>query len=234
MIFVGDLHGGYPALLDNIGKKRITDESIIQVGDWGLGFAPLTDDLKALKRVDDFLRERDVTLYIIRGNHDNKWYWDNAPKFGLKHVHLVKDYDTRIIDEQRLLFIGGGISIDRNTRKLNKDYWPNEIFKLNEQLVQNICSHRVDIIVSHIAPKSCWPYKFTPLVEYYIEQERNAGRDLRAALLAERKQMETVLHHVKTAGVKEWYYGHYHESVTEQIGNITFRCLDIGELYHRS
>jgi hypothetical protein len=58
------------------------------------------------------------------------------------------------------------------------------------------------------------------------------GGYLKTALLSERAQMETVLSYVRSAGIKEWYYGHYHQSMTEQIDGILFRCLDIGEIYH--
>ena len=38
MILIGDLHGGYPSLLHHIKQQVLTNENIIQVGDWGLGF----------------------------------------------------------------------------------------------------------------------------------------------------------------------------------------------------
>ncbi len=233
MIFTGDLHGGYPSLLHHIKQQALTHENIIQVGDWGLGFQSLTDDIKSLQRMDQFLRDRHIRLYIIRGNHDNKWYWDNSHKFGLRNVHLVKDYTTLTIEAQRLLFIGGGISIDRTSRSLYKDYWPDEIFELNEQLLTNISRETIDIVVTHIAPRTCWPYMLTPLVEHYIHQEKLSGGDLQTALLSERAQMEIVFSYVRSAGIREWYYGHYHQSMNEQIDGIVFRCLDTGEIYYR-
>lgn len=107
------------------------------------------------------------------------------------------------------------------------------MFKLNEILLKTVCSDTVDIVVSHIAPRSCWPYTLPPIVDYYIERENIVDRDLKTALEKERDDMETVLTYAKTAGVKEWYYGHYHTSMTEEINSIKFRCLDTGELFER-
>ncbi|MBW8685940.1 metallophosphoesterase [Chitinophaga rhizophila] len=233
MIFVGDLHGGYPSLLYHIVKRAVTNEHIIQVGDWGLGFAPLTDDIQALQRINAFLKERDIKLYIIRGNHDNKWYWTNGRKLGLTHVLLVEDYEVLTIEGQRILFIGGGISIDRSSRTIRKDYWPDEVFVYRKKALIHACRESVDIVVSHIAPASCWPYVLTPVVEHYINREQIAGKDLKTALLSEREQMDAVLAYVAKKGLKEWYYGHYHQSVTTHIQNISLRCLDEGELYYR-
>jgi len=74
MVLIGDLHGGYPELLNKIKKYKLENTSFIQVGDWGLGFQRRELDIKALVQIDSFLREQANRLYIIRGNHDNKWF----------------------------------------------------------------------------------------------------------------------------------------------------------------
>lgn len=234
MILVGDLHGGHPALLHHIKRLAIKDDVIIQVGDWGLGFNARADDINMLRRIDKFLEERNIKLYIIRGNHDNKWFWDHYEQLALNVVRLVNDYEVLPITGHNVMFVGGGISIDRLNRTPEKDYWADEVFVFNEIALNAACNNTIDIVVSHISPSSCWPYMLTPTVEHYIQREKIAGRDLRSELAFERNEMEKILRRVKSAGAKEWYYGHYHQSVAEEIDNMRFKCLDIGELFNRS
>ncbi|MBC9934861.1 metallophosphoesterase [Chitinophaga qingshengii] len=231
MIIIGDLHGGYPELLSRIKKFKLEDTAFIQVGDWGLGFQPVADDLKTLSQIDTFMRDRGNQLYIIRGNHDNKWFWDNSHSFNLSNVKLVKDYTVLEINRQRVLFVGGGISIDRINRTTGKSYWPDEVVAYDETLLTYACQDGIDIVVSHIAPQEAWPYAYNPLVEHFIVKEMAAGRDLLAELENERQLMSNIYHQAAAAGCKTWYYGHYHESHTEEKDGITFRCVSIMELY---
>lgn len=227
MIFIGDLHGEWPEFRHQIVRYQLCKKSFIQVGDFGLGFRTIAEDIEALQSLDTFLKEKDNWLYVIRGNHDNKWFWDHHEQFNLQRIILVSDYATHLIEDKHILFIGGGISIDRLNRTANKNYWSDEIFCLNEPLLQQICAHPIDIIVTHIAPAGIWPYSLAPIVERFMIRDHQ----LQADLLLERKQMRTVLDYIKTTGCKHWIYGHYHAPVTEEKDGITFRCLNIHEHY---
>ncbi|NML41176.1 hypothetical protein HHL17_28540 [Chitinophaga sp. G-6-1-13] len=232
MIIIGDLHGGYPELLSRIKKFNLGNTIFIQVGDWGLGFQPIDDDLKALLQIDQFMRSRGNQLYIIRGNHDNKWFWDNGHTFGLQHVQLVKDYSVLEIAQQRILCIGGGISVDRLYRTAGKTYWPDEEVVYDDPLLTAACEKGIDIVISHIAPKEAWPYTYNDVVQHFVAKELSAGRDLAADLENERQLMSRIYHKAAAAGCTAWYYGHYHESHTEEKNGITFRCISIMELYN--
>lgn len=70
------------------------------------------------------------------------------------------------------------------------------------------------------------------LIDYYIEREKLAGKDLLADLENEREVMGKVLSRIKSTGCKEWYYGHYHESYMEEKENIVFRCVATQEMYN--
>ncbi|MBC9912739.1 metallophosphoesterase [Chitinophaga varians] len=231
MIIIGDLHGGYPELLSRIKKLNLEDTVFIQVGDWGLGFQPVADDLKALSQTDQFMRGRGNRLYILRGNHDNKWFWDHGHTFGLQHVQLVKDYTVLEVAQQRILCIGGGLSIDRINRTAGKTYWPDEEVIYDEALLRAACAQGIDRVVSHIAPREVWPYTYNEVVQHFVVKELSAGRDLAADLEKERQLMSSIYHEAAAAGCKQWYYGHYHESHTEEINGIAFRCVSIMELY---
>ena len=234
MVLIGDLHGGYPELLYKIKKYKLENTSFIQVGDWGLGFQRRELDLKALVQIDSFLQEQANRLYIIRGNHDNKWFWDNRDALKLQQIVLVQDYELLAIDGKKILFIGGGISIDRIGRTEGQDYWKDEGVNFDTLRLQSACLKGVDITVTHIAPQEAWPHVLNDLVHHYIDQEKLAGRYLLSTELEhERQVMSNVLAAVKAAGCKEWYYGHYHESYVEDKDGMNFRCLGIQEIYER-
>lgn len=226
MIMIGDLHGEYINLLYKITKLEITNTTFIQAGDFGLGFHDLNYDIQTLTGLNKFLKQHNNKLYIVRGNHDNPFFWKYSTELHLTNIFFAQDYEVLTIEEQRILCIGGGISIDRLNRKPGKDYWPEEEFVLNETLLEKACETGIDIVVTHIAPDNVWPYMFTPVVNHYISREPG----LAAALALERKNMRKVYDKVLQAGCKQWYYGHYHQSMVEEKEGVLFRCLDIGEM----
>lgn len=231
MIIIGDLHGGYPEILYKIKKFGLTKTVFIQVGDWGLGFQHKELDIKALSQIDKFLREKENHLHILRGNHDNKWFWDHRDAFNLQNTKLVQDYEVLEIENQRVFFIGGGISIDRLSRTSGKDYWPDEEIQFDEALLKSACAQGIDIAISHVAPKETWPYTFDPIVLNFIVKEMAAGKDLATDLENERQIMSRIYSYLKAAGCREWYYGHYHESHMEERDSVIFRCVAVQEMY---
>ncbi|SEW56402.1 metallophosphoesterase [Chitinophaga arvensicola] len=231
MVIIGDLHGGYPEILYRIKKFQLERTSFIQVGDWGLGFQQQALDVKALSQIDKFLGEKENRLYILRGNHDHKWFWDHRDTFHLQNVKLVKDYEVLEIEKREVFFIGGGISIDRLSRTPGKDYWADEEIHFDETLLKSVTAQDIDIVISHVAPKEAWPYTFDPIVLHFIGKEIAAGKDLAGDLENERQLMSRIYSHLKAAGCKEWYYGHYHESHVEEHNGVIFRCVAIQEMY---
>ncbi|SFD31933.1 Calcineurin-like phosphoesterase [Chitinophaga sp. CF118] len=230
MIMIGDLHGEHLNVLNKILQLEITNTPFIQVGDFGLGFHDLHRDIKTLAELNKFFEMHNNTLYIIRGNHDNPFFWNHRHELQFKHIVLVQDYEKITIEDQKILFIGGGISIDRKNRTPGKDYWADEEFVFNQELLNNACTTGIDMVVTHIAPDKAWPYTFTPVVNHYASREPN----LKAALHQERSNMTMVYEQVKLAGCKQWYYGHYHQSKIEEKEGLLFQCLDINEMHRPS
>jgi UDP-2,3-diacylglucosamine pyrophosphatase LpxH len=227
---IGDLHGEYINLLYKITKLEITDTTFIQAGDFGLGFHDLNYDIQTLTGLNKFLIKSNNTLYIVRGNHDNPFFWKHCQELRFTNIFFAQDYDVLTIEDQRILCIGGAISIDRINRVAGEDYWEDEEFVLDEASLNKACATEIDIVVTHIAPDNVWPYTFTPVVNHYISREPR----LAAALNLERRNMRIVYEKVLQAGCKQWYYGHYHQSMVEEKEGVLFRCLDIGEMYRPS
>ena len=230
MIMIGDLHGEYINFVYKSVKLKITDTTFIQVGDFGLGFHDINHDIQTLDGLNNFLINSNNQLYIVRGNHDDPYFWKHSHELRFTNIFFAQDYDVLTIEDQKILFIGGGISIDRANRKIGKDYWKDEEFILDEALLNKACASEINIVVTHIAPDNVWPYMFTPLVKHYISREPG----LEAALDLERRNMSMVYEKVVKAGCRQWYYGHYHQSMVEEKGGVLFRCLDIGEMHRPS
>jgi hypothetical protein len=156
---------------------------------------------------------------------------DQRDTFRLQNVKLVQDYEVLEIENQRVIFIGGGLSIDRLSRTSGKDYWPDEEIRLDEALLKSACDQGIDVAISHVAPKEAWPYAFDPIVLNFIVREMAAGKDLATDLENERQIMSRIYSYIKDAGCREWYYGHYHESHVEERDGVIFRCVGIAEMY---
>ena len=114
MIFVGDLHGNWGHLKWAIKQKQLKDENIIQVGDFGVGFSSYEHDMEKLQQLNDFLKEKNITLYVWRGNHDNPYFFDGT--VNMTNLKLLPDYTLTIIEGKGVLGVGGATSIDRRPR----------------------------------------------------------------------------------------------------------------------
>lgn len=228
MIVIGDTHGLAP-VAKLINKYSLTGCNLIHVGDFGLGFNLLHHDLYYLDVLDTFLQDKDNTLYVIRGNHDNPFFWDTG---NLKHkrIHLVKDYSVITIENKSVLFVGGAISIDRTARALDNpaSWWHGEKFYLDKDRINNL-QEKIDMVITHSAPAFCNPVTFNYIVNKWHKTELEFGLNLKKDLKVEREEHSELYHLLKTNGhpVANWAYGHFHICATTTVDNTTFHALDI-------
>jgi DNA repair exonuclease SbcCD nuclease subunit len=219
-VFLGDVHGSFRSMCYHIEMYNLKDCNIVQVGDLGLGFNSLKADLSNLKTLNDFMIEKNIHFYSIRGNHDDPEFWYGI-NINHSNVHLVKDYEILELDDQRILVCGGGISIDRSYREQTRTYFKDEEFHLNMDKIKLITDleERVDVVVTHNAPHFFHPFGINSrLVDEYHDYEKEAwGTNLKSDLLKERKDIE-VFHDeiLEKFDVKLWVYGHFHSSNVTQ------------------
>jgi hypothetical protein len=224
IILLGDIHGEFYFLTRKLDHLNISDATIICVGDFGV--SSLIGDAKKLNILDKFLGDRNLKLKTIRGNHDNPFLWTIWDKDKWPNIEFIPDYTTEVINNQKWLFIGGAVSIDRPLRIKNK--W---MFFENEPLVFD--PPRLvpsDVLVMHTAP-SC--------IGYTIQEARShfgacldADPQLEYDLVNERKQVDRICEIVQPS---KFFAGHFHNSLlTEQLYGdklCEIRILDILELY---
>jgi len=251
ILYLGDIHGNFNLINQYVKQYGLKDCVIIQVGDFGVGFAHLEKERRMLGYINPILEKNNIMLYAIRGNHDFKPYFDNDP-FGFSNIKLLPDYTILnleidmlgLTETKNILCVGGAVSVDRNWRKTDKqrkgDYtvhpgqswWKDEVFVLdNEKLVD---MKGIDIVVTHNSPDYC-PIDnstgFGPFVEGII---RDTGdTELKTDLLFERNQITNMFHTLKLNGndITNHYYGHFHRSDTINMYGVKHRLLGIGELW---
>lgn len=220
IIGVGDIHGQFHVLHD----KKLSGCDVIQVGDFGLGFRTKKQEQNQMEALNKFGVDHDINYFAIRGNHDNPVYTqdpDTNTKFNetYSNIELIPDWTTKIINGKTVLFIGGGVSVDRIHRRAGIDYWPDEIMSPTPE---DLGEH--DIIISHTAPNAF----------HVVEDKKGgivdvfSGRDLelRADIATERNEMNRILDVVKP---QHWYFGHFHRHDSDLVRGCNWHCLDINE-----
>lgn len=70
---LADIHGDFEHLC-NVIRGLAPESLLVQLGDFGLGFKSYTRDLSDLERINNLLVQKEVNLFIIRGNHSNPEY----------------------------------------------------------------------------------------------------------------------------------------------------------------
>lgn len=216
MIFLGDIHGKFNIISEFIIKYDITNNNIIQVGDFGIGFHPT--EFILLNELNTLLLNNNVFLYVIRGNHDDPFYF-SPPCNNYTNIIFIQDWTYLTIENKTILFIGGAISIDRNHRTLNLNYWLNEnITPIPNDFIYKPC----DIIVSHDCPLIAYPY-----IDKNLSFFKN-NESLYNDCYNQRIVLNNVWENIKP---NKWIYGHYHKSNKVRVDNTDFILLNINEFY---
>lgn len=237
ILILGDIHSDFKFLKSMISEQDLRGYTIIQVGDFGIGFDPINDD-NHLINLNKFLSEWDCMLYAIRGNHDDPHFFEGYHVYS--NLNLLKDYSQLQIDGYNFLFVGGATSIDRlsliKQMKLSKSfgshyptYWKNESFIYDESEIDKL--NNIDIVISHTAPDWCYPEiskGFGSFVEYFMSQDEKLSDDLKK----ERLEMNFLFNRLKSNGnkVKLHFYGHFHDNHQTKHDGIVHQLLDIKEI----
>jgi Icc-related predicted phosphoesterase len=244
ILYLGDLHGNFNLIGQYVKLYGIKDAHIIQVGDFGVGFARFEKERQALEMIHQQLIDNNVHVWAIRGNHDYKPYFDNDP-FGFTNIHLVADYTVLKLADKNILFIGGAVSVDRMWRKTKRQkqgilenytmgiesWWEDEIFVLDCDKLGEMSD--INIVVTHTAPHYCEPdntFGFGPFVEGIISETGDDG--LRTDLLYERQQVTDAFNIIKMNNdITHHMYGHFHRTGVMNMYGTKHRLLNVGELW---
>lgn len=224
MYILGDIHGDFNFLLSFIENISISPSSIIQVGDFGIGFEPIAYEKSKLDKVNDALNSKKIHLYVLRGNHDDPYYFKDYTGFHFSNITFVPDYSVLSIEGNNILFIGGAVSIDRAARlRTNDRYWRNEIIReidLDKDMAKDMLS--ANVVISHSAPSSFYPYTSGKLTKDIMEEDPYLFQEI----TKEREYLQKIFDKMKNFNLEAWFYGHFHQHKMEFIDDIKCALVD--------
>jgi UDP-2,3-diacylglucosamine pyrophosphatase LpxH len=224
-IYLGDIHGNFNKLLGWVHHNKHRENcNIIQVGDFGIGFKPNFEHHE-LKNISKKLKNKNHTVLVIRGNHDNPEYFDGNHDYD--NIKFLPDYTTMNLNGYNHLFVGGAVSIDRKLRQEGISYWKDEIFIYDEEKLKNI--NEIDVLVTHTCMSFNKPTFFNNLVYSYAMKDDTLIEELDK----ERNFVDLMWKQLNENGnkIKLHLYGHFHFDNTEYINDTKHILLDIGEFY---
>lgn len=220
LYFCGDIHGELKTLVWTLTERYdISNADIIILGDFGMGFDKSFPE--TYKKVEKKLNKHDITLNVLRGNHDDPAYFINPVNY--PRLNFLEDHKIYNICGRDIYIIGGAHSTDiedrlKTNEKRLKDHklpcwWEDEPVVEEYSLPTH-----VDIIASHTAPLN-----FDPVVtrdNIPIEQYKK--------IIKERKYLNDVLYEIRA---DFWFYGHFHKSYSGSFNSLLYKCLEPLELY---
>jgi predicted phosphodiesterase len=234
----GDIHGEFKTLLYEIKRKGISNAVILIAGDCGIGFEKPKYYELLYQKLGKTLRQINCLLLLIRGNHDDPEYFQSK-LIDFPLMRTIPDYSVIRFKNHCILCVGGAVSIDRNERlhamwlarlkgRSVKYYWENEMPVFDTVLLSELKTNDIliDTVVTHTAPSFCMPVTKTEIENWLLRDEQ-----LDTDTTNERKVMDAIYNWLSEEKhpVKNWFYGHFHNSRTEYISNVRFRMLDIME-----
>lgn len=232
VIYIGDIHGEFKTLIHLLKRYKIQDATLIQVGDFGVGFYKESRDKLDLVMLNSFLKKINCDLLAIRGNHDDPKFFDGS--YDLSRLKLLPDYSVLTIGGLKHLFVGGAISVDRqfrierDSKKNKKSYWVDEVFVLDEEKLIGL--NDIDVVITHTAPDFCFPF-MTEVFDANMNERFAEDPDLKLDIAMERNNCRRLFEILKNNGckIKDHLYGHYHKSYRMDLDGCTHILLGINE-----
>lgn len=248
---IGDLHGYFESLKNWIQSRDITDSAIIVCGDIGFGFEKPGYYEQLSNKFEKVCSERNVTVFMFRGNHDDPSYFYGGNKIDTEHFKAIPDYSVITNGEHNVLCVGGAISIDRTLRIANMrqdiykyaiwhncpldvaeekvtswTYWKDEKPYFLEDAIDEIQLNdiKIDIVCTHDSPPFC-----PPLTKDGISGYLNNDKTLEQDIDESRDVFSKILNRLiaDKHPLKRWVYGHYHFHDEMESNGVIYTLLDM-------
>jgi len=218
---VGDLHGDWGALNKFLTKKE--PELVLVCGDFGywpkqsgtniLGKIYYDRDGRQRQRIwhQCGIKNKNTKIHWCDGNHEDHWALESRPSDEICSgvFYQPRGSTLTLPDGQVVLFMGGAESVDKGTRTLGLDWFPEETIAYRN--FQDLPDIRIDIVVSHTCPK-----EFIPYMGYSSKYNDPSCEALSRILEIYRP--------------RRWFFGHWHQYKKDFVNDCAFMALNmIGE-----
>ena len=217
----GDSHGQFDALFRKIEHYDIKDCIFISLGDDGFGFISHDKQMRQFGLLNNRFKKRNIQWMGIRGNHQDPIYHKGLDRVVLSHMELLDDYTYKTINDQKFLFVGGAISVDRMYRKEGISYWKNEVFVLDESKIEEC-----DVLITHSAPNFIGP----------VDKQNIASFCAKDPTLWDECVAERLAHNrlFELAKPKYSYHGHFHVNDARVVDGCKAMIIEeLGIVEHR-
>jgi len=215
IMILGDTHGDWGPMNKLLNKKR--PDIVLQCGDFG--FWKRMDDAAAARagarrprwpgrpeygehKIKTVLYPKmpdGCKLYWCDGNHEDHEsldarttdeFWPNVfymPRGTIKEIAGLK-----------IMFVGGAESLDKESRKLGIDWFPQEVISMADY-AEFPPAQKVDIVISHTCP-----------LEFGMRDGFGKEND------CSRSALSSVLEYYQPS---RWFFGHWHDTTRGQYFN---------------
>ena len=239
VIVLGDVHRRWEEAARAIDRAGLYGRTIIQVGDFGLGFGDLDRERQQVAALGAALYRRRNRLLIVRGNHDNPALFRAPTELAGGAIRLTPDYSLETVEGRKVLLVGGAISVDRRLRRVGRSYWPDEAFVLDLTRLAALDLSDLDAVITHTAPGVAPPpldryNHFIAIAaapapsRYRAALQRLYTRDETLAddVGAERRALDALYRAIRTrTAIPHWIYGHFHHHATAVYEDTRFTAL---------
>jgi len=237
LFFLGDTHGKNMQIASHLMKgkaERFESKAIVHVGDFGIGFeSTLDEEYHKLDKLNTRLIEQNITLYVVRGNHDDpSWFDGNCVDYSGVNIVFVKDHTLLTIklrDKAAAVKIycnGGAVSIDRT----KGTHFADEKFTCPSDTELLEIPTDLDVIVTHNRPLGCYPTVYNTAVMKWCTLDSELDFDLRKEQVEMKRMFDSIRKRNDSRNNIQHYFGHYHWSHKERIGDIAHITLAMSEL----
>ncbi len=201
-------------------QKNLTeDDVVVQLGDFGWVWYEFGVN-KEQEYWLDWLADKNYTLAVVLGNHENydiidtlplEEKWENEVKVLKREkgsIYFLKRGAVYIINGKKILAIGGAESTDKSSRTAHESWWEQErlTHKEMDNCLEEIAQHNneFDYVLTHTCPS-----------KYATRFSNNISKA--------KCVVANFLEHVSNIiEFKEWHFGHFHRDKEILAGK--YRC----------
>lgn len=211
VFITGDTHGNFERIKYFCQDNHTTkDDVMIILGDAGINYYLNRKD----KRLKEWLSQLPITLFSIRGNHEERpeniityeirEFWSGQVYVEPEYPNFIfaKDGEIYNINGNKCLVIGGAYSVDKFYRLSMGYRWfkdeqlsTYERAEIEKKVIEN--DYKFDYIFSHTCPYNTRP------THLFLEGIDQSTVD---------SSMEEWLQEIADKiDFKKWYFGHFHD-----------------------
>ena len=206
----GDIHGDWRHLNTLINKRK--PDMILQCGDFG--YWPSFHNTVGSNSKNKWnlfgIKNPKTDIHFCDGNHEDHWAlkklkpYGNVMKYGV--FYMGRGSTLKLPDGRRVMFFGGANSIDKASRTLGVDWFPEEVITYRD--LENLPDEKVDIIISHTCPE-----------EFDLEGLEHIDPSKKALSYILDKYRPDL-----------WYFAHFHEYRVGSYMDCKWKCLNMASL----